>query len=63
VPHRQTEAIAKGEAVALRIVRAGAVSVGRGQTVCRCEVFDVDVQGAERLCALAQGTFVRLVGE
>jgi uncharacterized protein (TIGR00369 family) len=41
------------------VARAQAVSVGRAQSVCRCEVFAV-VDGEEKLCALAQGTIVKL---
>ena len=41
------------------IARAHAVHVGRTQAVCRCDVF-VLVDGVEKLCAMAQGTIVRL---
>ena len=34
------------------------VHYGKRQAVCRCEVFAAD-QGAETLCATAQGTIVR----
>jgi uncharacterized protein (TIGR00369 family) len=40
------------------IVRAKAVHVSKSQAVCQCEVFVVDA-GAEKLCALAQGTIVK----
>ena len=41
------------------IARASAEAVSKTQAVCRCEVFAVK-DGAEKLCALAQGTIVRL---
>lgn len=41
------------------VARADAVHVGASQSVCRCEVFVV-ADGNERLCALAQGTIVKL---
>ena len=41
------------------VVRAEAVHVGRSQVVCRCEVHAVQ-DGAEKLCALAQGTIARM---
>ena len=40
------------------IARAEAVHVGKSQAVCRCEVF-VATGGAEKLCALAQGTIAK----
>jgi len=42
------------------IARAVAQHVGRTQAVCRCDVFVVDEQGVEKLCALAQGTITPL---
>ena len=44
------------------VARAEAVGVGRWQAVCRCDVF-VEEDGAERLCALAQGTVVAAARE
>jgi uncharacterized protein (TIGR00369 family) len=41
------------------IARAQAVSAGRVQAVARCDVF-VLRDGVEKLCAVAQGTVVRL---
>lgn len=41
------------------VARADAVHIGASQSVCRCEVFVV-ADGNERLCALAQGTIVKL---
>ena len=41
------------------IARAHAEAVGKAQSVCRCEVFAVSA-GEEKLCALAQGTIVKL---
>jgi uncharacterized protein (TIGR00369 family) len=41
------------------IARASADAVSKTQAVCRCEVFAVK-DGDEKLCALAQGTIVRL---
>ena len=43
----------------LLIARAEAVSAGRTQAVCRCDVFAVK-DGVEKLCAVAQGTIVKL---
>lgn len=39
------------------IARASVVSSGRSQAVCRCDLFAVS-NGAEKLCAAAQGTIV-----
>ena len=48
-------------AVGMRLVaRADAVHVGRTQAVCRCDVFAVDAGGAQTLCAVAQGTIVKM---
>jgi len=41
------------------IARAEAVSVGKNQVVCRCDVLAWR-GGEEKLCAVAQGTIVRL---
>ena len=41
------------------IARANTVYVGKSQAVCRCELFVVK-EGEEKLCALAQGTIVRI---
>ena len=41
------------------VARASVVHSGRNQAVCRCDVF-VSSQGAETLCATAQGTITRL---
>lgn len=41
------------------VARAQAVAVSKTQAVCRCEVFAVSA-GEEKLCALAQGTIVKL---
>lgn len=47
-------------AVGQRLVaRAEAQAVSKTQAVCRCEVFAIK-GGHEKLCALAQGTIVRL---
>jgi len=42
------------------VARAEAVHTGRNQAVCRCELYALGDDGAERLCAIAQGTIVRL---
>jgi uncharacterized protein (TIGR00369 family) len=42
------------------VARADAVHVGRNQAVCRCDVFVVGEDGAETLCAVAQGTIVKM---
>jgi uncharacterized protein (TIGR00369 family) len=44
------------------IARAHAAYVGKGQAVCRCEVFASN-DGVEKLCAIAQGTIARLVSD
>ena len=41
------------------MARATVVHAGKSQAVCRCDVF-VSSQGAETLCATAQGTITRL---
>ena len=41
------------------VARAEAVSVGKNQIVCRCDVF-VRSGGDEKLCAVAQGTITRI---
>jgi uncharacterized protein (TIGR00369 family) len=41
------------------IARAEAVATGATQAVCRCDVFVVK-GGAEKLCAVAQGTIVKV---
>lgn len=41
------------------VARADAVHVGATQAVCRCEV-SVVADGKERVCAIAQGTIVKL---
>lgn len=40
------------------VARAEALSIGKRQAVCRCDVFSVGEDGSETLCALAQGTIV-----
>ena len=41
------------------VARAAVVHCGRTQAVCRCDVL-ISEQGAERLCATAQGTIAKL---
>lgn len=41
------------------VARAQAKSVGRRQAVCQCEVYAAE-NGAEKLCAIAQGTVVAM---
>ena len=41
------------------IARASIVHAGKNQAVCRCDVFAADADGAETLCAAAQGTIVK----
>lgn len=49
-------------AVGSRLVaKAEAVAVSASQAVCRCDVWAVG-EGGEKLCAMAQGTIVRLGG-
>jgi uncharacterized protein (TIGR00369 family) len=40
------------------IARAKATGVGKRQAVCQCEIYAVDGDGQEKLCAIAQGTVV-----
>lgn len=42
------------------IARATVLHAGKNQAVCRCDVFAVSADGAESLCAAAQGTIVKL---
>ena len=42
------------------VARAEVVHCGRTQAVCRCDIFSSE-GGAERLCAIAQGTIARLL--
>lgn len=44
------------------VARADAVAISKTQAVCRCDVFAVK-DGAEKLCAVAQGTIARLAGD
>ena len=48
---------AQGKAL---IARATVISSGKTQAVCRCDVFVADENGEERLCAVAQGTIVKI---
>lgn len=41
------------------LARASTIHAGKTQAVCRCDVFVVK-DGVEKLCAVAQGTIVRL---
>ena len=49
---------AKGHAL---IARASVMHAGKTQAVCRCEVFSL-ADDHETLCAVAQGTIVRIQG-
>ncbi|MFH8568673.1 PaaI family thioesterase [Streptomyces sp. NPDC017993] len=40
--------------------RAEVVQAGRRQAVCRCDLTVIDADGAERVCAVAQGTVMPL---
>src|SRR5690606_31835458 len=42
------------------VARASVLHAGRNQAVCRCDVFAVARDTGETLCAVAQGTIVRL---
>ena len=42
------------------VARAEAVHHGKSQAVCRCEVYAVQADGEEKLCAVAQGTIAAL---
>jgi uncharacterized protein (TIGR00369 family) len=41
------------------VARAQTVQAGRRQAVCRCDLYAVAADGAETLCAIAQGTVLR----
>jgi uncharacterized protein (TIGR00369 family) len=41
------------------VARARAAHVSRSQAVCQCEVYAIGA-GTEKLCAVAQGTIVRI---
>ncbi|WP_335976551.1 MULTISPECIES: PaaI family thioesterase [Streptomycetaceae] len=41
------------------VARAQTVQAGRRQAVCRCDLYAVAADGAETLCAVAQGTVLR----
>jgi len=41
------------------VARARATHVSRSQAVCQCEVYAIGA-GSEKLCAIAQGTIVRM---
>jgi uncharacterized protein (TIGR00369 family) len=43
------------------IARASCIHAGRNQAVSRCEIYAVAADGAEKLCAVAQGTIVRIL--
>ena len=40
----------------------GVGHAGKTQAVCRCDVFAVQADGTEKLCAVAQGTIAALGG-
>jgi uncharacterized protein (TIGR00369 family) len=40
------------------LARANVLYAGKSQAVCRCDVFSVNADGTETLCAAAQGTVV-----
>lgn len=42
------------------IARAHVIYAGKTTATCRCDVFSVDIEGAEKLCATAQGTIARI---
>ncbi|AXI04733.1 PaaI family thioesterase [Aquirhabdus parva] len=42
------------------IARAESLHAGKQQAVCKCEIYAVDAQGVEKLCAVAQGTIVKV---
>ncbi len=45
------------------IARASVVYAGKRQAVCRCEVFTINGQSKESLCATALGTIVAIASE
>ncbi len=44
------------------IAKASVIYAGKSQAVCRCDIF-VSKNGAEKLCATAQGTIVKMSQE
>lgn len=42
------------------VARAQVVYAGRTTATCRCDVFSVDAQGVEKICATAQGTIAKI---
>ncbi|MFT3857996.1 MAG: PaaI family thioesterase [Aquabacterium sp.] len=48
---------AVGEAL---VARASVVYAGKTTATCRCDVFSVDAQGQEKICATAQGTIAKI---
>ena len=42
------------------IARASVVYAGKTTATCRCDVFSLDAEGTEKLCATAQGTIARI---
>lgn len=44
------------------VARAGVIHAGRRQAVCQCRIHDVQPDGSEKLCAVAQGTITRMGG-
>jgi uncharacterized protein (TIGR00369 family) len=42
------------------IARATVIYAGKTSATCRCDVFSVDAQGAEKICATAQGTIAKI---
>lgn len=42
------------------IARASVIYAGKTTATCRCDVFTVDAQGQEKICATAQGTIAKI---
>jgi uncharacterized protein (TIGR00369 family) len=42
------------------VARASVIYAGKTTATCRCDVFSVDVEGMEKLCATAQGTIAKI---
>lgn len=42
------------------VARASVIYAGKTTATCRCDVFSVDAQGVEKMCATAQGTIAKI---
>jgi acyl-coenzyme A thioesterase PaaI-like protein len=42
------------------IARAMVIYAGKRTATCRCDVFSVNAEGVEKVCATAQGTIAKI---